>query len=86
VRPSHPGRVVFRARGETKLDLVRYDLPVGDGIVRGLRERPCMLYRFPSGVAGDRYIRSGFRPGRRRGCRRCGWTCPATVGMPMSCA
>src|SRR5205809_291248 len=54
VRISNPGRVYFPARGETKLDLVRYYLSVGDGIVRALRERPCMLHRFPSGVAGEK--------------------------------
>src|SRR3977135_4004044 len=54
VRISNPGRVYFPARGETKLDLARYYLSVGDGIVRALRERPCMLHRFPSGVAGDK--------------------------------
>src|SRR5437870_10832767 len=54
IRISNPGRVYFPARGETKLDLARYYLSVGDGIVRALRERPCMLHRFPSGVAGDK--------------------------------
>ncbi|GAA5169739.1 non-homologous end-joining DNA ligase [Amycolatopsis dongchuanensis] len=54
VRLSHPDRVYFPARGETKLDLARYYLAVGDGIVRALRERPCMLHRFPSGVSGDK--------------------------------
>ncbi|MEC3979315.1 non-homologous end-joining DNA ligase [Amycolatopsis sp. H20-H5] len=54
VRISNPDRVYFPARGETKLDLVRYYLSVGEGIVRALRERPCMLHRFPSGVAGDK--------------------------------
>ncbi|SEO86109.1 non-homologous end-joining DNA ligase [Amycolatopsis saalfeldensis] len=54
VRLSSPDRVYFAARGETKLDLVRYYLAVGDGIVRALRERPCMLHRFPSGVAGQK--------------------------------
>ncbi|HET6288304.1 MAG TPA: non-homologous end-joining DNA ligase [Amycolatopsis sp.] len=54
VRVSNPDRVYFPARGETKLDLVRYYLAVGDGIVRALRERPCMLHRFPSGVAGEK--------------------------------
>ena len=44
----------FSARGETKLDLARYYMSVGDGIVRALRERPCMLHRFPSGVDGDK--------------------------------
>src|SRR5690242_6468462 len=54
VRVSNPDRVYFPARGETKLDLVNYYLAVGDGIVRALRERPCMLHRFPSGVAGEK--------------------------------
>ncbi|MCH5642993.1 MULTISPECIES: non-homologous end-joining DNA ligase [unclassified Gordonia (in: high G+C Gram-positive bacteria)] len=51
VRISSPDRVYFPERGETKLDLVEYYLSVGDGIVRALRERPCMLHRFPKGVA-----------------------------------
>jgi DNA ligase D len=54
VRLSSPDRVYFSARGETKLDLARYYMSVGDGIVRALRERPCMLHRFPSGVDGDK--------------------------------
>jgi DNA ligase D len=54
VRISHPERVYFPARGETKLDLARYYLAVGEGIVRALRERPCMLHRFPSGVSGEK--------------------------------
>ena len=54
LRVSSPDRVYFPARGETKLDLVNYYLSVGEGIVRALRERPCMLHRFPSGVAGDK--------------------------------
>ncbi|HEY4022465.1 MAG TPA: non-homologous end-joining DNA ligase [Pseudonocardiaceae bacterium] len=54
VRVSSPDRVYFPARGETKLDLVNYYLSVGEGIVRALRERPCMMHRFPSGVAGDK--------------------------------
>ncbi|WP_020674125.1 non-homologous end-joining DNA ligase [Amycolatopsis nigrescens] len=54
VRVSSPDRVYFPARGETKLDLVRYYLSVGDGIVRALRERPCMMHRFPTGVSGEK--------------------------------
>jgi DNA ligase D len=54
VRISSPDRVYFSARGETKLDLARYYMSVGEGIVRALRERPCMLHRFPSGVDGDK--------------------------------
>ncbi|WP_338748414.1 non-homologous end-joining DNA ligase [Janibacter alittae] len=54
VRISSPERVYFPARGETKLDLAHYYLSVGDGILRALRERPTMLHRFPTGVAGDK--------------------------------
>jgi DNA ligase D len=54
VRISNPDRVYFPARGETKLDLANYYLSVGDGIVRALRERPCMLHRFPTGVSGEK--------------------------------
>jgi DNA ligase D len=54
VRVSNPDRVYFPARGETKLDLVEYYRSVGDGIVNALRERPCMLHRFPEGVAGEK--------------------------------
>jgi DNA ligase D len=54
VRLSNPDRVYFSARGETKLDLARYYMSVGDGIVRALRERPCMLHRFPMGVDGQK--------------------------------
>ena len=54
VRISSPDRVYFSARGETKLDLARYYLAVGEGIVRALAERPCMLHRFPRGVDGEK--------------------------------
>ena len=54
VRISSPDRVYFSARGETKLDLARYYMSVGEGIVRALAERPCMLHRFPRGVDGDK--------------------------------
>jgi DNA ligase D len=54
VRISNPDRVYFSAHGETKLDLARYYVSVGDGIVRALRERPCMLHRFPRGVDGEK--------------------------------
>ena len=54
VRISNPDRVYFPATGATKLDLANYYISVGDGIVRALRERPCMLHRFPDGLAGDK--------------------------------
>jgi DNA ligase D len=54
VRISNPDRIYFPDLGLTKLDLVHYYLAVGEGIVRALRERPCMLHRFPTGLAGEK--------------------------------
>ena len=54
VRVSNPDRIYFPALGLTKLGLVEYYLAVGEGIVNALRERPCMLHRFPTGIAGDK--------------------------------
>jgi DNA ligase D len=53
VKVTNPDKVLFPGRGETKLDLVRYYLSVGDGIVKALYERPTQLRRFPDGVEGE---------------------------------
>ena len=63
VRISNPDRVYFSARGESKLDLARYYMSVGDGIVRALRERPCMLHRFPKGVDDKKVHQKRLPPG-----------------------
>jgi DNA ligase D len=63
VRLSNPDRVYFAARGETKLDLAGYYMAVGDGIVRALRERPCMLHRFPRGTDGEKVHQKRIPPG-----------------------
>ncbi|HEY8764525.1 MAG TPA: non-homologous end-joining DNA ligase [Solirubrobacteraceae bacterium] len=63
VRISNPDRVYFSARGETKLDLARYYMSVGDGIVRSLCERPCMLHRFPRGVDDKKVHQKRVPPG-----------------------
>ena len=54
IRISNPDRVYFPQVGLTKRDLVDYYLSVSDGIVRGLYGRPCMLHRFPDGLAGEK--------------------------------
>ena len=53
VRVSNPDKVLFTVRGETKLDLVRYYLHVGEGVLRALRCRPTYLKRHPEGAASD---------------------------------
>ena len=54
VRISNPDRVYFPGPGHTKLDLASYYIAVGDGVVNALRERPCMLHRFPEGIEGEK--------------------------------
>ncbi|WP_181310782.1 non-homologous end-joining DNA ligase [Nocardioides campestrisoli] len=63
VRVSNPDRVYFPASGATKLDLVEYYLSVGPGIVNALEERPCMLHRFPKGLAGEKVHQKRLPPG-----------------------
>ena len=53
IRVSSPDRVVFPDVGVTKLDVVRYFVSVGDGIVRALRDRPTALERWPGGLGGE---------------------------------
>jgi DNA ligase D len=54
VRVSSPDRVIFpkteRSGPVTKLDVVRYYIAVGDGIMRALARRPTTLERWPKGV------------------------------------
>jgi len=76
VRISNPDRVYFPERGETKLDLARYYLSVGEGIVRALRERPCMLHRYPEGVAGEKIYQKRLPKGAPE------WVETAQVSFP----
>ena len=46
----------FPARGETKLDLVRYYLRVGEPLMRTTRGRPLLLQRFPQGADGPSFF------------------------------
>src|SRR6266540_2353072 len=54
LRVSSPDRVIFpmseRSGAVTKLDIVKYYLAVGDGIMRALERRPTTLERWPEGV------------------------------------
>ncbi|MDF3293671.1 non-homologous end-joining DNA ligase [Streptomyces silvisoli] len=53
VRLSNPDKLYYPQRGFTKLDVARYYLAVADGVLRGLRDRPTTLQRFPDGVEGE---------------------------------
>ncbi|MEW1748728.1 non-homologous end-joining DNA ligase [Streptomyces angustmyceticus] len=53
VRLSHPDKTYYPERGFTKLDVAQYYLAVADGVLRGLRDRPTTMQRFPDGVEGE---------------------------------
>ncbi|WP_371501929.1 non-homologous end-joining DNA ligase [Kitasatospora sp. NBC_00374] len=53
VRLSNPDKVYYPERGYTKLDIANYYLAVAPGVLRGLRDRPTTLQRFPDGVEGE---------------------------------
>ncbi len=53
---SSPGKVMFPEHGETKLDLARYYVAVGDALMRTVRDRPTLLQRFPNGVTGQSFF------------------------------
>ncbi|MEV0204427.1 non-homologous end-joining DNA ligase [Streptomyces sp. NPDC050788] len=56
VRLSSPDKIFFPERGYTKLDLARYYIAVGPGILRALRDRPTTLERYPEGVTGESFF------------------------------
>ncbi|MFF2848658.1 non-homologous end-joining DNA ligase [Streptomyces sp. NPDC058001] len=56
VRLSSPEKVYFPERGFTKLDLARYYIAVGEGILRALRDRPTTLERYPEGLGGESFF------------------------------
>src|SRR5579871_598555 len=50
---SNPRKVLFPARGYTKLDLAQYYLAVAPGALRAAGGRPNMLVRYPNGVGAE---------------------------------
>ena len=55
VTVTNPDKVYFPESGLTKLDLVRYYLSVGDGVLRGSGGRPMALKRYVTGVEGEAF-------------------------------
>jgi DNA ligase D len=53
---THPGKVLFSEREETKLDLVRYYQAVEAPLLRAIGGRPVLLQRFPNGAEGSSFF------------------------------
>ena len=76
VTVTNPTKVFFSARGETKLDLVRYYAAVGAGALRGVYERPTVLKRYPNGAEGEFFYQ------KRVPDKRPAWLQTVTVAFP----
>ncbi len=53
---SSPDKVFFKERGETKLDLVRYVIAVGEPLLRAIGGRPILMERYPDGASGKSFF------------------------------
>ncbi|HEX2192571.1 MAG TPA: non-homologous end-joining DNA ligase [Acidimicrobiales bacterium] len=53
---THPGKVFFAERGETKLDLVRFYAAVEQPLMAAMGGRPVLLQRFPNGAGGSSFF------------------------------
>jgi DNA ligase D-like protein (predicted polymerase) len=73
---SNPQKIYFSTRAETKLDLVRYYLAVGEGALRGAQLRPTVMKRFPDGAEGPFFFQ------KRVPAKRPEWLETVTVTFP----
>jgi DNA ligase D len=53
---THPEKVFFPERGETKLDLVRFYQQVEGPLMAAMGGRPVLLQRFPNGAGGSSFF------------------------------
>ncbi len=53
---SHPDKVLFAERAETKLDLARFYQSVAGPLLEAMGGRPVLLQRFPHGAGGSSFF------------------------------
>src|SRR5256714_4548412 len=53
---SHPEKVFFDERGDTKLDLVRYYQSVEGPLLAAMGGRPVLMQRFSNGASGSSFF------------------------------
>ena len=56
VRVTSPDKVFFSERSETKLDLVKFYISIGEPLMRAMGGRPVLMQRFPSGAEGPSFF------------------------------
>jgi DNA ligase D len=73
---THPGKVLFAERGETKADLAEYYQRVAGPLLRTMGGRPVLLQRFPEGAGGPSFFQ------KRVPKTAPGWLQTTTVATP----
>ena len=73
---THPDKVLFRQRGETKADLAAYYTRVAGPLLRIMGGRPVLLQRFPEGADGPSFFQ------KRVPQNIPGWLQTTTVATP----
>lgn len=73
---TSPSKVLFPDAGLTKLDLVNYYLAVAPGALRGAGGRPCILVRYPGGIAEEFFFQ------KRAPANRPDWLEVAQIRFP----
>ncbi|WP_028058569.1 non-homologous end-joining DNA ligase [Candidatus Solirubrobacter pratensis] len=63
VKLSHPDKVLFPDDGITKADLADYYASVADVMVRHTKDRPMNLWRWNSGIGGQRVVQQEIPKG-----------------------
>jgi len=73
---THPDKMLFAERGETKGDLAEHYLRVAEPLMRTMGGRPVLLQRFPEGAAGPSFFQ------KRIAASAPGWLQTTTVSTP----
>ncbi len=53
---THPAKVFFPTRGDTKIDLINFYVEIEGPLMLAMRDRPVLLQRFPSGTTGSSFF------------------------------
>jgi DNA ligase D len=73
---THPDKVFFAERGETKLDLARYYEAVAEPLLAAIGGRPVLLQRFPNGAGKQSFFQKRVPESRPE------WLQTAVVSTP----
>lgn len=73
---THPDKLLIPSASVSKIDLVNYYVAVADGALRGAGGRPCVLVRYPNGIADEFFFQ------KRAPAKRPDWLEVAEIRFP----